>query len=82
MIFSKSIERKTIKGTDIILIMLIMAVSDIDRATSPSANLVSIFDVTPPGAADIRDHQRGRGAGGGVWDDPGRGRQLDDGGVR
>ena len=53
MIFSKSIERKIIKGTDIILIKLIMAVSDIDRATSQSANLVSIFDVTPPGAAAI-----------------------------
>ena len=30
-----------------------MAVSDIDRATSPSANLVSTFDVTPQGAAAI-----------------------------
>ena len=53
MIFNKSIERKIIKGTDIILIKLIIAVSDIDRATSPPANLVSIFDVTHPGAAAI-----------------------------
>ena len=28
-----------------------MAVSDIERATSPLANLVSTLDVTPPGAA-------------------------------
>ena len=26
---------------------------EIDKATSPSANLVNIFDVTPPGAAAI-----------------------------
>ena len=53
MIFNKSIERKIIKGTDIILTKLIIAVSVIDKATSPSANLVSTFDVTPPGAAAI-----------------------------
>ena len=29
------------------------AVRDIESATSPSANLVSTFDVTPPGAAAI-----------------------------
>ena len=36
-----------------ILIKLIKAVSEIDKATSPSANLVKIFEVTPPGAAAI-----------------------------
>ena len=36
-----------------ILIKLIKAVSEIDRATSPSANLVKTFEVTPPGAAAI-----------------------------
>ena len=41
------------KGTDTMLIKLITAVSDIDKATSPCANLVSTFDVTPPGAAAI-----------------------------
>ena len=30
-----------------------MAVSDIDKATSPFANFVNTFDVTPPGAAAI-----------------------------
>ena len=35
------------------LIKLIMAVSVTERATSPFANLVRIFDVTPPGAAAI-----------------------------
>ena len=30
-----------------------MAVKVIDKATSPFANLVNIFDVTPPGAAAI-----------------------------
>ena len=47
MIFNKSIERKIIKGTDIMLTKLTIAVSVIDKATSPSANLVSTFDVTP-----------------------------------
>ena len=32
---------------------LITAVKEIDKATSPLANLVSTFDVTPPGAAAI-----------------------------
>ena len=36
-----------------ILIKLIKAVSEIDKATSPSANLVKTFEVTPPGAAAI-----------------------------
>ena len=35
------------------LIKLITAVKEIDNATSPSANFVIIFDVTPPGAAAI-----------------------------
>ena len=35
------------------LIKLITAVSDIESATSPLANFVSTFDVTPPGAAAI-----------------------------
>ena len=44
---------KTIKGTDMMLIKLPTAVNDIDKATSPLANLVNTFDVTPPGAAAI-----------------------------
>ena len=32
---------------------LIIAVNEIDKATSPLANLVITFDVTPPGAAAI-----------------------------
>ena len=43
----------TINGTEIILIRLVTAVKEIDNATSPFANLVNIFDVTPPGAAAI-----------------------------
>ena len=35
------------------LIKLAKAVKDIERATSPSANLVNTFEVTPPGAAAI-----------------------------
>ena len=35
------------------LIKLITAVSDTDNATSPFANFVKTFDVTPPGAAAI-----------------------------
>ena len=35
------------------LIKLVMAVSDMERATSPFANLVKTFEVTPPGAAAI-----------------------------
>ena len=36
-----------------ILIKLAKAVKDIESATSPSANLVKTFEVTPPGAAAI-----------------------------
>ncbi len=50
---SKSADFKTIKGTEIILIRLITAVNEIDKATSPFANLVITFVVTPPGAAAI-----------------------------
>ncbi len=46
-----SAELITIKGTDMMLIKLITAVKEIDKATSPSANLVNTFEVTPPGAA-------------------------------
>ena len=35
------------------LIKLTTAVKEIDKATSPSANLVNTFEVTPPGAAAI-----------------------------
>jgi len=45
------IEVKIIKGTVITLNKLIIAVSEIERATSPLANEVNILDVTPPGAA-------------------------------
>ena len=48
---NKSAEVKIIKGTVIILIKLITAVSETDNATSPFANFVRIFEVTPPGAA-------------------------------
>ena len=50
---SKSAEVKTINGTEIILIKLPTAVSDIYNATSPFANFVKTFDVTPPGAEAI-----------------------------
>ena len=53
MISNKSIDKKTTKGTETILIKLVTAVSDIESATSPSANLVKTFEVTPPGAAAI-----------------------------
>ena len=43
----------TIKGTVITLNKLIIAVSEIERATSPLANEVKILEVTPPGAAAI-----------------------------
>ena len=43
----------TINGTDIMLNKLVTAVNDIDRATSPLANFVNTFEVTPPGAAAI-----------------------------
>ena len=42
-----------INGTVITLNKLIIAVKDIERATSPLAKEVNIFDVTPPGAAAI-----------------------------
>ena len=48
--FSKSAEVKTINGTEIILIKRPTAVSDIDNATSPFANFVRTFEVTPPEA--------------------------------
>ena len=44
---------KTINGIVITHSKLIIAVSDIDRATSPFAKEVNKFDVTPPGAAAI-----------------------------
>ena len=44
---------EAIKGTDIILIKLPTAVNEMDKATSPFANLVKTFEVTPPGAAAI-----------------------------
>ena len=50
---SKPAEVKIMKGTEIILTKLITAVSEIERATSPLANLVKTFEVTPPGAAAI-----------------------------
>ena len=50
---SKSADFKTINGTEIMLIKLIIAVNEIDKATSPFANLVITFVVTPPGAAAI-----------------------------
>ena len=43
----------TINGTVITLNKLTIAVSEIERATSPFANDVNIFEVTPPGAAAI-----------------------------
>tara|TARA_B100001113_G_scaffold346059_1_gene336458 strand:+ start:188 stop:934 length:747 start_codon:yes stop_codon:yes gene_type:complete len=49
----KSAELKMIKGTVRIQSKLTTAVKVTDKATSPSANLVNIFDVTPPGAAAI-----------------------------
>ena len=44
---------KIINGTVIILNKLINAVSDTESATSPPANFVRTFEVTPPGAAAI-----------------------------
>ena len=46
-------ELKTIKGTIKILNKLTIAVKSIDKATSPFANFVRIFEVTPPGVAAI-----------------------------
>ena len=44
---------KTINGIVITHNKLIIAVSDIERATSPFAKEVNKFEVTPPGAAAI-----------------------------
>ena len=51
--FNNSADLKTIKGTVNILIKLIIAVSETDKATSPFANFVRTLEVTPPGAAAI-----------------------------
>ena len=48
-----STDVKTINGIVKTHSKLIIAVSDIDRATSPLAKEVSKLDVTPPGAAAI-----------------------------
>ncbi|CAI8280458.1 MAG: Uncharacterised protein [Polaribacter sp. SA4-10] len=52
-ILKKSIDVNIMNGTEIILTKLTTAVSVIERATSPLANLVRTFDVTPPGAHAI-----------------------------
>ena len=52
-ISKKSIELNIISGTVITLIKLVTAVKDIESATSPLANFVITFDVTPPGAHAI-----------------------------
>ena len=44
---------RTINGIVITLSKLIIAVNDIERATSPFAKEVNKFEVTPPGAAAI-----------------------------
>ena len=46
-----SAELITIIGIVIIQIKLVTAVKEMDKATSPLANLVNTFEVTPPGAA-------------------------------
>ena len=46
-------EETTINGIVKTHKRLIIAVKDIDKATSPFANDVSMFDVAPPGAAAI-----------------------------
>ena len=43
------IERPVIKGSVIIVTILTTAVYEIDKAVSPLASLVIIFEVTPPG---------------------------------
>ena len=48
-----SMEVKTMKGIVITQSKLIIAVSDMERATSPLAKEVNKFEVTPPGAAAI-----------------------------
>ena len=50
---SNPTEVTIIKGTVITLSKLIIAVREIERATSPLAKEVSILEVTPPGAAAI-----------------------------
>jgi hypothetical protein len=50
---NNSKEVTIIKGTVITLNKLIIAVREIERATSPLAKEVSILEVTPPGAAAI-----------------------------
>ena len=47
------IEIKTMTGIVIVLTKLITAVKDTDKATSPFAKEVIIFEVAPPGAAAI-----------------------------
>jgi len=49
----KFAELKIMKGTEITANKLTVAVNVTERATSPFANLVKIFDVTPPGAEAI-----------------------------
>ena len=51
MLLNNPTDVKTIKGIVITHSKLIIAVSDIERATSPFAKEVNKFDVTPPGAA-------------------------------
>ena len=50
---SKFAEVRTINGIVMTHNKLIIAVSDIDKATSPFAKEVNRLDVTPPGAAEI-----------------------------
>ena len=52
VLFLKDFELKTINGTVIMLIMLIIAVSEIDKVRH-HYKLVRIFEVIPPGAAAI-----------------------------
>ena len=53
MLLNNPTDVKTINGIVITLSKLIIAVSEIERATSPFAKEVSMLDVTPPGAAAI-----------------------------
>ena len=50
---SKPKDETTIKGIVITLSKLMIAVREIDKATSPFAKEVNMFDVTPPGAAAL-----------------------------
>ncbi len=43
------IDKPTMSGRVNIVMILTMAVQDIDKAVSPFASFVSMFDVTPPG---------------------------------